>query len=157
MTELVTADSFVDAGLSDGCVDCSSDNGLVQVMATCLVGSGIDASGARGEYVLPAPVDGCLGVLPVECRGHVDAAEAVSEVLLMEIGDLGEMILEPLSARGWKKGRSILVALAVSDGDGAKVEVYVLDAEAEAFEDAHPGPVEEHDDQLNGAFETIQE
>ncbi len=39
----------------------------------------------------------------------------------------------------------------------AEVEVDVLDAEAEALEDAHPGAVEQQDDELDGAFEAGEE
>ena len=46
-----------------------------------------------------------------------------------------------------------LAALAVADRDVAEVEVHVLDAQAQALEDAHAGAVEQEHDQLDGALE----
>ena len=148
---------FVSPGISCGLFDGFLNHRLVEVVAADGVGSRIGAAGAGGEDVLPAPVGGGFGVLAVEGCREVDAAEAVGDVLVVELTDVDEVVSESLAAGIGEEGGSVFVTLAVADGDVAEVEVDVLDSESEALEDAHPGAVEQHDDELDGAFEADEE
>ncbi len=75
----------------------------------------------------------------------------------MEGLDADEVVAQALPAGVGEQGDAVLVALAVADGDGAEREVDVLDSETEALEDAHPGAVEEENDELDGAFDAAEE
>ncbi len=149
----MAAGSFGNARSADGLFDGLLDNRWVQVVAANGVGPGVSAARASGEDVLPAPVGGGIRVLARQGRREVDPAEAVGDVLIVEIADVVEVVLEPLTAGVGEECRSVFVTLAVADGDVAEVEIDVLDAEAEALKDPHSGAVEQQDDELHGALE----
>jgi len=153
----MAADSLVDPGIADGLFDRSVNHRVVEMVSANDSGSGIGPAGARREDILPSPIDCGLGVFTGEGGRHVDAAETIGQILLMEVPDPVEVVLEALSAGAWQQGYSVFATLAVTDRDCAESEVDILDAEPEALEDPHPSAIEQHDDELDGAFEAGKE
>jgi hypothetical protein len=66
--------------------------------------------------------------------GEIDAAEALAEVLLVEVPDALDLPLQGFLQRARQQGDAILMPLAVADDEMPLAEVDILDPEAEAFQ-----------------------
>ncbi len=120
VAEGMAAHVLVDVGVSDCLFDRTVDDRVVQMVATDDASSRILAAGAGREDVLPAPVGGGIGVLSAKGFGEVDLAEALFEVLFVELLDVEEVVLESLAAGIREEGGAVFMPLTVADGDVAK-------------------------------------
>src|SRR5438309_7603876 len=80
MPERVTARVLEAAGLAQGALDGTLDDGLVQVMAAALAGESLHVVAGRREHPLPAELASGVRVLPRQRVGHGDPAGAGLEV-----------------------------------------------------------------------------
>ena len=74
----------------------------------------------------------------------------------MQPADPFDMGLERGLDRSGKHGHSILGPFAVANDDLMPRELDILHAQAQAFDDAHPGAVEEAPDELGGSMQTVE-
>src|SRR5262249_55232046 len=65
--------------------------------------------------------------------------------------------LQRIDERGRQDGHAVLSALAVADDDLTVTEVDIFNAQAEALEDPHAGPVEKGRDEPLGTLEAHEE
>ena len=64
----------------------------------------------------------------------------LSQILLMQRLDPGQVVLEQRGERGGKGGEPVLVAFARTDGQLLHLNIDVLDPEPDRFHDAQPLP-----------------
>src|SRR5205814_4739021 len=83
MPERVTARVLEDAGLAQGALDGTLDDGLVQVMAAALAGESLHIVAGRRGHPLPAELASGVRVLSRQRVGHGDPARAGLEVHAM--------------------------------------------------------------------------
>lgn len=86
--------SFLDAGCSDCSRDGGLQDGLVQVVATNLLGRRVAVAPRRGENPLPEPIACRVGEFPRECAREFDPASAAGEVAGVRFLDPSEVCLE---------------------------------------------------------------
>jgi hypothetical protein len=75
----------------------------------------------------------------------------LSQILLMQRLDPGQVVLEQRRKGGGKGGEPVFVAFTRTDGQLLHLIVDVLDPESDRFHDAQPAPVEELGDHLGGS------
>ena len=146
-----------DSRISDSLLDSFLNDRFVEVAPADLVGFRIGAAGTGREDVLPAPIGGGSGEFPIEGVWHMNSTEAVGEILVVKVPNVGELVLQTLPARVGQEGRTVFSSLAVADDDVSEIEIDILDSESKALEDAHPGAIEQQNDELDGSFETGEE
>jgi hypothetical protein len=88
------ADLFRQTGTASRDLDGLVDDAGVHVMATGDTGTRVDGNIPGGKDVLPTPFLGGLWGLPGERIGQVDVAMPLSQILLMQRPDPGQVILE---------------------------------------------------------------
>jgi hypothetical protein len=81
----------------------------------------------------------------------VVATSPLSQTLLRQCLDPGQVVLEQKRERGGNGGEPVFVAFARSDGQLLHLIINVLDSEPDRFHDTQPAPVEELGDPLGGA------
>ena len=79
------------------------------------------------------PFPGRTRIFFGEGIGQPDFAKAVFQVFLVNDLDGFEMGLEKRNKRIGQEGNAVVFAFAVADGDLEAIEIYVFDAQAEAF------------------------
>src|SRR5439155_22255576 len=96
----------------------------------------------RGENPLPHPRPSGIRVLPGESVGELHPSRPSAEIGLM-------LTMQPLQMRGERPsdsdrqhGAAVAAALASPDDDLVALEVDVLHAQPQTFEEAQPGSVE---------------
>lgn len=102
---------------------------------------------------MPDEFGGGVGVFACEGVWQVDFAEAVFEVSLVDDFYSFYLQFEMGDERVWEDGEAVVFAFSVTDDDLAVAEVYVFDAEAEAFHEAQSGAVEDLGHELGDVFE----
>lgn len=120
-------------------------------------GAGVGGEVFGGENILPGPFAGGVGVFLGKRIGQVDGAVSVFEVLLVDLLDAGEVF-----AQGWEEaigehGEAVFFAFAFANDDAALFEIQVFDAQAQAFDDAQAGAVEDFCHELVGAGEGVDD
>lgn len=105
--------------------------------------SRVAGEGGGGEEVLPDQFAGSVGVFAGEGVGEVNFAEAACEVGLVDALDGLYLPLEGWDEGFGEDGGAVVLSFSVADGDDAVAEVYVFDAEADAFHKAKSASVED--------------
>lgn len=157
VAKTVAGGFFADAGTFDGGGDFASDGAFMGVMSAFASGAWVDGKIGGGEDELPFPFAVGIGEFAGQGTGHLDAAEAAGEVFLLEDADFLQVLLQFGLERFGEHGAAVFVALAFADGDFVSFEVEVLDAQAEAFEKAHAGAVEQLGDEEIGVGQLGEE
>lgn len=152
MAQGVDAGMLLDAGLVHRLVHGALHAGFVDVMTHLPAGLRIGGAAGSGEDVLPARRLRRVGVLAGERIGQSDCAEAGLQVCLMEPLRDGDLRAQRRFQPGRQRHDAVLIPLAVEDGDLPVAEVHVLDAQTEAFAQAHAGAVEQAEDEVIDAF-----
>jgi len=143
VTEGVRGDGFLDAGFLGGSTDGFLEQAGVEVVAHGLFGFGVYGERRGGEEVLPDEFAGGVGVFAGEGVGKPDFAESVCEVGLVDALNGLDLTLEVGDEGVGEDGNAVIFAFAVADDDLAVAEVYVFDAQAEAFHEAESASVED--------------
>jgi len=86
------------------------------MMTACDTRTRVYGEVTGGEDILPAPLLRGMGILPLQRMGQVDLTMALSQILLVQRPDPGQVILEQRRERGGKGGAPVPVALARTDG-----------------------------------------
>ena len=95
-------------------------------------------------------------VLALQRVGHVHAGQALGAIGVPHLLRMGQLLAQRLLQRGGQHHDPVLAALALAHDDGAAVEVDVLHAQAQPFEQAHAGAVEQPaDDPMRVARELL--
>lgn len=166
VAEGVGGDGFLDAGFLGGGADGFLEEAGVEVVAadpssvlpkfnfriwggSCL--AGVAGEGGGGEEVLPDEFAGGVWVFAGEGVGKPDFAESVCEVGLVDALDGSDLALEVGDEGVGEDGDAVVFAFAVADDDLAVAEVYVFDAEADAFHEAESAAVEDFCHELGDA------
>lgn len=148
VAEGVGGDVFVDVGGVGGGADGFLEEAGVEVVAHEFfafppvpsfrgrVGTRVAGEVGGWEEVLPAGFAGGVGVFAGEGVGKVDFAKAVAEVGLVDAPDGLDLAFQFGDEGGGEDGGAVVFAFSVADDDGVVAEVYVFDAEAEAFHEA---------------------
>jgi hypothetical protein len=116
MAKGVSADLLGQAGTADGRLDGFVDDAGINMMATGDARTRVYGEIPGGQDILPAPFLGGIRILPSQSMGQVDLALTLSQVLLMQRLDPGQVVLEQRGERGGKGGEPVFVALARTDG-----------------------------------------
>src|SRR5919106_6027734 len=98
------ADLLRQTGTADGHLDGLVDDTGVNVMATGDTRTRVDGNVPGGEDILPTPFLGGIRILPSQSMGQVDLAMPLSQVLLMQRLDPGQVVLEQRGECGGDEG-----------------------------------------------------
>src|SRR5438105_14770740 len=116
MPERVTARVLEAAGLAQGALDGTLDDGLVQVMAAALAGESLHVVAGRREHPLPAELASGVRVLPRQRVGHGDPAGAGLEVPAVLPAYRPDLRQQPGLGGGGEAGHAVPRDLAAADG-----------------------------------------
>ncbi len=116
---------------------------LVQMMPVADAGQTICVVRGGREDVLPGPLPVGARVLAGDGVRQGRAAEAVAQVVSMELADLLQVFEKLRPAAGGQRRNAILLPLAVPHGDLVALEVNVLDTHVQALEEPQPAAVQE--------------
>lgn len=129
------------------------DGGFVEMMTAFRLALGVLRAVGSREEVLPLPFFLGVGRFVLNGVWEVDLAEAFGEVLLVNGLDVLKVAVQRSDEGGWKRGDAVSAAFAIANDDLVVGEVYVFDAEAQAFHDAQAATIHE----LCGEFiDTLQ-
>jgi hypothetical protein len=156
MTERMRGSSFRQLSVPYGLPHGLLDNGLVEVVSVSNARSAVRVERGCAKYVLPPPLAVRIQVLFGQGEGERSAAEASSEVPLVDVTDGREVVKKVVATRGGEHGHSVLCPFAVTDTDLVPLEIDVLDPQGEAFHEAHPRPVQQTADKARHAPHSIQ-
>jgi len=143
VAEGVATGAFGHAGGEDGVADGALDDAVVHVVAALGVGAGVGPAVLLGEYPLPGPFAGGVGVFPLDSGGEEHASPAFGKVLVVDFTDLGEMFFKTVFQGGGEHGDAVFGSFTVVNDDFIAGQVDVLDPQAEAFLKSHSGAVQE--------------
>lgn len=115
-------------------------------------GGGVGVEGRGWEEVLPEPVFGGEGVFFFQCAGEVGGPQSFGEVFFVEELDAFDVLSEGGDHAVGQHGDSVVASFSVVDKDAVVVEVYVFDAQAEAFHEAESGSVHDLSHEFVGRF-----
>lgn len=151
MAKGMCADVLREPGTANGHFDGFVDDAGINVMAAGHTRTRAYGQIPGGEHILPAPFLGGGGILPSQSMRQVHLAMPLSQILLMQRLDPGQVVLEQRGQGGGKGGEPVFVALAGTDGELLHLKIDVLDPEPDRFHDAQPAAVEELGDHLGGS------
>lgn len=115
-------------------------------------GGGVGVEGRGWEEVLPEPFFGGGGVFFFQCAGEVGGPQSFGEVFFVEELDAFDVLSEGGDHAVGQHGDSVVASFSVVDKDAVVVEVYVFDAQAEAFHEAESGSVHDLSHEFVGRF-----
>jgi len=147
-----------DAGGMDGSGDGPLNAAGVQVMPLDRKGAGVYGQVTRGEDILPflrstySAGFVCRGVFTGQGRGHGDREIGVSLVEAAYPLEVSAQALEELFVIG-QECHPVAVGFGVVDDDEQVLEVEVLDAQAQGFEQPQTAAVEEAGDEVRHGVE----
>jgi hypothetical protein len=144
----VGADAFGEARSARSSPYGLVDDAGVDVVAACDAGSWILGKVTRRKYVLPAPLFAGMRKLAGQPVRQKDFAVTLSQVLLVESLDFGQVALKKRSQAGWIGGDSVLVSFAGTHGDLLHSKVHVFDPEPNGLHDPQAAAIEEFGDKL---------
>ena len=88
---------------------------LAHVVTTFSPGAWINREHAHREYILPTPLPGGVGMLPLQGEGQVHVPVALGEILLVQGLDLGQMLAQGLmEIRSGRQSLSTILTLGIS-------------------------------------------
>src|SRR5205085_5901354 len=95
------------------------------------------------KNILPCKGFACAGIFSFERIGKINTTEALSQIDFMNGLHSGDLAFERLNKQIRQKGDAIFSAFAISDDDLAVGEVYIFDAQAEAFHQSEASAIQE--------------
>ena len=117
--------------------------GFAHVMAHLPARARVQGARTGGKHPLPAGLPRGLGVFPGQRLGEVHDSEPLFKVLVMEGFHRLDLRLQRVPQVAGQEGRAVLTALAAPDEDETLAEVHVLDAQADALQQAQAAAVEQ--------------
>ena len=137
---------------TDGGVDGLLDTAGVEVMTLDDKGTGVYREVTGGEDVLPFPGSSCSRVFARQRWRHGDRNVKVNLIKAADPLQVGAEALEkPLLV--WEEGHAIAVGLGVANGDESVLDVEVLDAQEQSFEQSQAAAVEKASDKVRRAIQ----
>ena len=124
-----------DARFTNGVFHGPLDDGLVDMVAALVSGTGILPTVLLGESPLPSPFTTRIRVLSIQGGWHLYPSEPLCEVLFVHSLDLPQMFFEGRLERDGEHRTAILGALSVPNDDLIATEIDLLVEEDEAL---HP-------------------
>lgn len=115
--------------------------------------AGVGGEVRSGEDVLPAPCAVSIRIFFPDGRGKVDRAITGRQVEAVQLGDAAQVLPKRRDEALGKHRHVVGFSLLVAHGDLAEVEVHVSDAQAQSFDQAQAGAVEQLDDEVADAGE----
>ena len=97
-------------------------------MATHHPTTRLDRQSRAGEHILPAPFLRGLRILPCQCVGEKHGPISRLEIVLVEALHRGEMMLQCLDRTLRQRHDTLLLPLAIADGDLARGTIDILHA-----------------------------
>src|SRR5512134_3986821 len=120
---------------------------LVHVVTPPFAGARIEARRFSREYILPSPLRFCIRILASQSVGEKHGLDTLRSVALERSLAIGEMPLEGNDQLVRERHHAILGALAIPDQDRPMLEVQILDAQTNAFQEPQPRAVLQAGDQ----------
>ncbi len=127
--------------------DRALDDLLVEMMAADDPVQRVSGAAAGRKDVLPRPAATGLGIFARERERQVDFAESLGKVLLVQRAHLREMRAQRLQQPLRQHRAPVLRPLAVAHRDFPALEVHVLHAQPQTFQQPHPRAVEKRSGQ----------
>ena len=140
VTQGVGCDSFLDTGQVGGTPDDPLQAGHAGMVAALNPRAGVNGDTAGGENVLPAPL-GAAAQLAVEGVRQVDASQTFFEAGTMDTFNAHQVVLDGFYQVFGEHRDAILAAFTIPDSDLQAAKIEILDAQPDAFHDAHTAAV----------------
>jgi len=157
MTEGMRRDWFAYSGELGCMANRFLQNAGVYMVAPDLFGFGVNRTGGSGEYVLPHPFFGRVGIFPGEGIRQVYLAVAGFQVLLVNNLDRFQVQFQISDKRIGEHGGAVFFPLAIADNDLVVAKVNVLDAQAQALGQAQAAAVEDLCHKLGNACHFVDD
>lgn len=157
VAEDVWGDPFMEVGALSGGADDILEGRVGEVVAAEGAGDRVGGERFGGEEPLPFPGFAGALVFSGESVGEPDPVEIVFSIFEEERVEGREVVLEEGEEFDGEDRDAVLVAFAGEDVDLAALEVEVVDAEAEEFEEAEAGAVHKFGHEARGAGEVGKE
>jgi hypothetical protein len=119
--------------------------------------SGVPAEARGGEDELPRPLASGIRVLRVQRLWQGHASESQGPVGEVNLPRALQLVTQGREDGGGEHGDPVLPAFSLADGDLAAVEVQVLHAEGEGFQEPQPAAVEQGRHQPGHALQPVQQ
>ena len=154
MPERVTTRGLGQPGRADGNLDGALEAGLVNVMPAAVAAARVGGEAFGREDVLPRPFAVRVRILLGQGVGQIDATVTGGQIVFMQAVDAFQMGLEFGLQTGRQHRDPVFLAFAIADEDLIAREaeldetplscaaIEVFDAQAQAFQQPHPGPIE---------------
>jgi hypothetical protein len=124
----------------------------VEVMPLDDKGTGVYGAVTGREAVLPFPGGGCSRIFARQRWRHGDRNVKVNLIQAADPLQVGAEALEkPLLV--WEEGHAVAVGLGVANGDESVLDVEILDAQAQRFEQSQSAAVEKAGDEVRRAVQ----
>jgi len=146
-----------DTGQFGGSADGFLEAAFVGMVAAGFVREGVNRQVFSREDVLPGPFTGSVGVFVGEGVGQVDGSVAFFDVLLVNLLDAGQVFAQGRDEAFGEHGDAVFFAFAIANDDAVLFEVYILDAQTQAFDEAQAGAVEDFGHELVSAGEGVED
>src|SRR5690606_8051804 len=130
MSQRVHAARLDDARISYRLFDRALQCVLRRMMSALDTRARVERPTRGRKQVLPAPFEVCIRVLVLERVREIDAAEACSDVVFMQLPHLRKVGAQRLDQRMRQNRHAILLTLRVADDELPVLEVHVLNAQA---------------------------
>ncbi len=157
VAEGVAGGPLGDTGFLDGVADGALHDRFVMMVAAALAGIERHVGPGGREDPLPGPFAAGVGVFAAEGVGEFDPAAAARQVVFVLAVDAFEVASQGILHGGGQHGDAVLLPFAVPDEQLVGAEVDVFGPQAQGFEQAQAGAVEQRRDQEIGAGEALQD
>ena len=132
------ADLLREPGTANGHFNGFVDDAGINVMAAGHNRTRVYGQIPGGEHILPAPFLGGGRILPSQSMRQVHLAMPLSQILLMQRLDPGQVVLEQRGQGGGKGGEPVFVALAGTNCNLVVGKIYILHSKTKTFHLSQP-------------------
>jgi len=158
MTEGVATDWFVcDTGQAGGGVHGFLKAAFIGMVAAHHIGAWVDGDAFGREDVLPGPFARGVGVFLFKGIGQIDGSVPILDILLVDLLNAGKMFFQGEDEALGKHGNAVFLPFTVAGNQAVLFEVDVLDSQANTFNEAQAGAVENFCHELVNAGEGVDD
>ena len=158
MTEGVATDWFVcDTGQAGGGVHGFLKAAFIGMVAAHHIGAWVDGDAFGREDVLPGPFARGVGVFLFKGIGQIDGSVPILDILLVDLLNAGKMFFQGEDEALGKHGNAVFLPFTIAGNQAVLFEVDVLDSQANTFNEAQAGAVENLCHELVNAGEGVDD
>ncbi len=158
VTKGVATDRLVcDTGQTSGGTHGFLKAAFIGMVAAHYIRARVDGEAFGREDVLPGPFAGGVGVFVFKGIRQVDGSVPLLDILLEDLLHAGKMFLEGDNQALGQHGQAVFFAFAIVDDEAVLFEVDIFDSQANTFNEAQPGAIENFCHELVNAGQGVDD